>query len=134
MVAARASIYQMISDDPVMHGFGIGTDTVYASGAVDNPQAKPFVIIRFGVKSVEFGKVGSQNVDIWVHDIAGDYSRIDKILNRIQELMIDAVHVVGLDGVTLTSARYISTSDDLWDDGYRTITRFSTFETASRMS
>lgn len=79
-----------------------------------------------------FESYGPQSLAIWAHDERGDYSRIDEILERSRTILVEAEHVLGEDAVILTSADYMASSDDLWDDGYRTITRYSTFRTLSR--
>jgi hypothetical protein len=133
-MTARAAVWQLISGDTTLNALGIVQANTYTTNSVDNPETKPFVIIRFETVTAAFGQIGAQNMSIWAHDERGDYSRIDQILQRIQDILTNAVHVAGNDGFTLSSSRYQGTSDDLWDDGYRTITRYSTFSVLSRAS
>jgi hypothetical protein len=131
---SRAAVYYLLTHDGVLNALGIQPATVYQTNTVDNPDVKPFVVIRWETKTVSFEKRGSQSLSIWAHDDRGDYSRIDSILERVIDILLSAEHVVGTDGYTLTCARYLSTSDDFWDDGYQTITRYCTFSIVSRAS
>jgi len=133
-MTARAALFTLISADSTLNGLGIDANSTFPANSVDNPEVRPFVVIRFDAKTAMFADRGSQNLVIWAHDDRGDYSRIDSILERIREVLDNAVHVSGADGIILTSARYIGSSTDLWDDGYRTMTRNSTFSVSSRES
>lgn len=131
---SRAAMYHLLSTDGVLNALGIQPATVYQTNTVDNPEVKPFIVVRWETKTVSFEKHGPQNVAVWAHDDRGDYSRIDNILERVQDILIGAEHILGTDGRILTCARYNGTSDDLWDDGYQTITRYCTFSVISRAS
>ena len=131
---SRAAVYQLLGVDLAMNGYGINPNTVFQSNTVDDPPTRPFVIMRWGIKTSTFDIHGPQSLDIWAHDDRGDYSRIDSILHRAEVLLLNAAHLVGDDGYTLTSAEFVSCSEDLYDDGYQTITRYATFRVVSRVS
>jgi hypothetical protein len=93
------------------------------------PKLRPFVVYHLGSEVPE-GTMSSadqrptrRNVQIWVHDILGDYARIDEILDRIRTVFEEAQP----DG-TLLELRFIERSIDLLDPEMHTITRFSRFQ------
>lgn len=129
---SRAAVYQLLATDSALNAEGIVQDSVFQTNAVENPESRPFLVLRWETKNASFKNIGLQFLSIWVHDERGDYSRIDRILKRVIEILVDAVHVAGDDGSILTMAEYQSTSDDFWDDGYRTITKYATFRIISR--
>ena len=134
MGAARAAVYDLLTLDFTLNTLGINPNTVFQTNTVDDPPTRPFVVIRWEVKTGFLDNHGPQNLSIWAHDERGDYERVDDILFRVETILLNAVHIVGADGNILTSAEYLSSSEDLYDDGYQTITRYSTFRTLSRAS
>jgi hypothetical protein len=129
---ARAAVFHLLTHDDELHALGIDVPNTYQTNAVDNPETRPFLVIRWEAQTMAFESVGPQSLVIWAHDERGDYSRIDSILERSRMILVDANHILGDDGVILTTADYMASSDDLWDDGYRTIARNCTFRTLSR--
>jgi len=131
---SRAAVYGLISADLDLQLLGLDPNATFSANATDSPTYRPFVIIRWEDHTATFADRGPQNLTIWVHDDGQDYARVNDMLQRIREVMADAVHVVGNDGDTLTESRWLGSSSDLYDDGYRTITRNATFRVVSRRS
>lgn len=87
------------------------------------PKVKPFLIIGINpaFRSNVRTRVGGMVIS--VHDEPGDYGRIDQILNRVRDLLNNAVP--GEPGSTVVE--WLTDSQDLADDGYGTIMRNSSY-------
>jgi hypothetical protein len=73
---------------------------------------------------------GERTVTVAVHrnwEIDRDFSPIDKILNRIDALLLNVENESGTDGVRVTSIRRSGRSGNMADEGWKTITRTSTY-------
>lgn len=91
-----------------------------------SPEDKPFIEITMGV-DVPFGPGRSGNVTIWVHDDSQTYMRIDAAIAAIKEVL-DGKRASG-DGIV---SEWTGDSNDLADDGYKTITRNTTYRLIGR--
>lgn len=115
----RETIYSALTTDALLQDEGITVDSVWNIEAVDNPdRGKPFVVTAWAENRPVFGRPGRHDLLVWAHDEGGDYSRIDRILERIRILLVDMIHQ---EEVTLVE--FTGGSPDLYDDGFRTITR-----------
>lgn len=129
-MTARAAIQEILEADPLLEE--IGVEAVYPANAVDTPGESLFLIVRWEPTSASFKNVGSDTVSIWAHDTERDYARITQVLERIREVLPEAVHHPGGDGWTLTVAEWLGEGPDLFDGGYGTVTRFAEFKVISR--
>jgi hypothetical protein len=67
---------------------------------------------------------------VWVHspkDTGRNYRPIDKILNRIDELLLPIEHEIGSDGIRVSCVAKQGRSGNLIDDGWKTIARNATY-------
>lgn len=129
-MAARAAVQTLLTGDSVLVDLGFGE--VLAANSVDTPPLKRFIIVKWDPTSVAFKTTGTDRVQIWCHDKDRDYTQIGLALRRIKTLLTDAVHVVGEDGWTLTTADWLGEGPDLYDGGYETCTRYADFQCATR--
>ena len=129
-MTSRAALQGLIEDDAALNGLGF--TRAYGSQAADTPDEERFVIIRWQERNVAFGNRGVQRVTIWFHDRDQDYAVIDKAIERTKDILAAATHVAGADGWILTQADWRGDSQDLIDDGFRTQTRNTAFDVASR--
>ena len=83
-------------------------------------------------KQQSFGRKGPERVTVWLHSKGRDYGPIDDGLEVVKYVLEDAVHLLGGDGWILTQADWRGDSQDLFDDGYGTITKNSAFDVVSR--
>lgn len=122
----RTLVRGAILADPTLNGLGIDGDNCFAVD-VDTPQERPFLQLRWGRNDVGLDVVTRRNLVIWVHDQPGDYSaRIDPILYRLRFLIPSLVGQS--DGTSyMQGAEWTGDSEDLADDGHRTITRNTSF-------
>ena len=118
-MTARETIYALLSTDLELADLGIAEDDIYNIEAVDNPErGKPFLVTAWADGPPVFGGRGRRDLLVWVHDDSADYARIDAVLERVRTLLVGIVHEGAISQVAFTGG-----SPDLYDDGFRTITR-----------
>lgn len=134
----RAALYSLLSEDPellpLIHGNvfpNYGMDTVPV-------QNQTFVVVRYAERETNPGiHRGPRIVEFWAHipkAISTDFSDLDVILDRIEELVKNATHLAGSDGYTITSTVFQGGGNDFYDDQYETIARNISFKVLSRKS
>lgn len=126
-MAARAALYSLLKGD-----VELALEEVYPTNSLDTVPENFFAIIQWGSTTPAFGTVGTDRVTIWIHDRQRDYGRINQALKRLAELLTGTVHREGTDGVTLSTSEWNGESQDLFDSGYGTITRYAEFTVVSR--
>lgn len=134
----RNLIYDALRHDTVLNGYGINSESVVQADSVDDLPSKPAIVVRWMSTDREHSEMVGQRyiggstwpVQLWVHDDPGDYSRIDGIIRRSKDVMGSLVGRLGNEGASIIQADWNSDSQDFRDDGYRTITRFSTYTVA----
>lgn len=132
---SRAAVYALLVGDTELSALGIDAGVVYSHHGTDDPPRKPFVILRWEETLPKWGlrnTPGKQVLTVWAHDQSGSYARINLILRRVREILSGSFHITGSDGWVLTQADWRGDSADLWDDGFRTITRNSAYDIVSR--
>lgn len=115
----RETIYSAITTDPQLQALKIDSTSVWNIESVDNPaRGKPFLVTAWADDRNVWGRPGRRDLLVWAHDEGGDYARIDAILERVRILLVAMIHQGGVTLVEFTGG-----SPDLYDDGFRTITR-----------
>lgn len=101
----------------------------WSSGSLmdENAPPRPFVVIRYGVTAPGVGALHRGSVTFWVHDDLGDYSRINSVLRALYSRLNKQVALMDGEGNEVTQIDWSAESSDLFDPGYRTITRTTTF-------
>lgn len=125
----RAIIYGLVTE-AILGLEGWSEDQIFAAGSVnaDDLPATPFAVIHLGVFRPGMGPVKDGSCTIWIHDRGADYDPIQNALNAIYGIMDGAEHVSEQDGsAELIRAEWTATSGDLFDPGYRTITKNSSY-------
>lgn len=133
-MSARASVQALLEGEltPGARLRDLGFETAYGSNAVDTPTEEMFLIVRWEDQTPQFGNRGPQRLTVWAHSKDRDYSPIDLALGVVKDLLGGATHLAGADGWILTQADWRGDSQDLYDDGFGTITRNSGFDVVSR--
>lgn len=121
----RALIMQAIVADATLNGLGITDQSSFAVD-VDTPQSRPFLQLRWGRNNVGMDVVTRRDLTIWVHDEPGDYGRIDSIITQLRTLLPSLEGSINA-GSRLLVAEWTGDSEDLADDGHRTITRTTSY-------
>jgi hypothetical protein len=117
----RTWAFDFLSDDSQLMGMLPGG--IIEAGSMDGPNVTPYAMIVVGPRFSE--PVGeSQGFEIWVHDSAQSYTRIDAALDRAKDL-IEAWAETNL-------IRYEGRSRDLIDDVYNTRTRNDSWRVFAR--
>lgn len=118
---------QALINDPTLNGLGIDDDNAFAVD-VDTPELRPFLQLRWGRNDSALSKtqIGRRTLALWVHDQPGDYGRIDSIILRLRTLLPTLVGQTNGLGY-LIAVEWTGDSEDLADDGHRTITRHADF-------
>jgi hypothetical protein len=129
---SRAAIYTALKSDPTLESLAPGYGC-YPNNSVDTPPEDQFLILRWLDKTP--GPVkgrGPVSLQVWAHDHSGSYTVIDQMLKRVSDILLAMVQVDGGDGHTVTCVDWTGESQDLYDDGFRTITRNAAFTVVSR--
>lgn len=127
-----ALIYDLISTDATLAGYGV-TDVVESQSIDERPNdANYFVTIRIAEEVFTQVPVphGPYTMIITVHkswDQSRDYAPINRILRRVEQLLLPIENLVGTDGVRVAQVRRRGWSENQTDEGYKTIKRWATF-------
>lgn len=136
----RAALYKTLSEDAELTALLGGEPNVFPNWGLDTVPVdnQPFIIIRFGNKESGKGhRRGPRLVSFWAHQpkfVSTDFDLLDKILERVDQLVSPMEHVPGDDGYTVTSAIKQGESADQSDESYRTISRSADYLVLSRLS
>jgi hypothetical protein len=102
--------------------------STHSGGSLDEtPANKPFAIVRIGQDFNSAAPGRFTEVTVWLHDDPGSYLNIDSGLEAIRAALHDARPPLshGSDGIV---CEHLGDSSDLSDDGYKTITRYGTYQ------
>lgn len=121
----RTLIFQALVNDAELNALGITSAASFAVD-VDTPQSRPFLQLRWGVNAEGLDTSTRRSLVIWVHDKPGDYTKIDQIILRLRALLPSLVPSRDAVG-WLQGVRWEGDSEDLTDDGHKTIARNTSF-------
>lgn len=127
-MGARESVYGLLTGDSILSArLAIPaplapSDVIFSGNAIDSPESKPFVVLRWEERTRTFDGIGARILTIWAHDLSGDYTRVDSILKRIRDLFYAVEHLGPVSQIF-----WDGDSGDLYDTGFETITRNSGF-------
>lgn len=93
----------------------------------ENVPERMFAVIRYGVDSPGMGDIQRGIVTIWIHDNPGTYEDINKVLKALYGRLNRVEGQQDGSGNEITSCVWESNSGDLYDPGFRTVTRNATF-------
>ena len=135
------TIYESLSQDTQLNDLGITADRIFELQSVDErPFDSGYFVIINWQESTMYSQTytGMSNgiqraprvMMVWVHapsDETRDYRQIDKILNRIDAILLPIEHRTGTDGMRVTCIAKQGRSGNLLDDGWKTIARNATY-------
>lgn len=126
----RALMYSVITGAPSLTNL-IPAERWIGGGAVDEPPARPFAVIRITDSPLSISKAAKPTVQIWVHDNRGSYTKIDRILEALHAVLIA---VEDLEDATsrIACIEWTGDSPDLVDTDYNTNVRYATFSLTGR--
>lgn len=131
---SRAAVYELITELEPLHLLGYPATEVYRTTGMENTQANKYIVLRWGEQTPGVGSSDPELLTVWVYDKMGSYADIDLAVGVIKKALQDVVQMAGSDGHTLTQAKWLSTSSDLYDDMLKRITRNAVFTVNSRVS
>jgi hypothetical protein len=101
----------------------------FGASAIDeaNRPTPLFAVIRYGVRTRGMSNIHRIPLEIWVHDEPGSYGTINSVIADLRGTLDGVVHHGDSDGNELMSADWVSDSGDLYDPGYRTIVRNTSY-------
>ena len=120
---AHAAVLGLLAYDPILQTvYGINLNNIFPSQDEEE-------------ETLQRGGYGRREVlTVWAHEAresSTDYGKLNEILDRVEEILLNNIHVSGADGV-LTTVTYNGRSGELNDEGYKTITRNAAFSVGSR--
>ena len=121
----RAIVRSAIIADAQIQSDGIAAANAFAVD-VDTPQQRPFLQLRWGTNNIGLDVVTKRFLVIWVHDEPGDYTRIDRILLRLREILPPLAGTTS-GTQSILAVEWTGDSEDLTDDGHGTIARTASF-------
>ena len=132
---SHAAVRSMLGTDPILNGYGITLDRIWATGAMDvAPREGYFLILRWEETAFEIGTHGPEHLTVFCHRSrkeTRDYTNHRRILLRVVDILTEYVHVEGEDGI-FNQARAQGLSADQVDEVYETITKNASFSVLGR--
>lgn len=134
---SRAAFFDALVGNPELNGYGINEDTVFHNWSNEERPTDntPFVILRWEDEAKPIWgserERGPRNLTLWVHwplQVTNDFSKINAVLDKIDDVVVDLRDVAGSDGYTLSFVQLGGRSPDLVDDGFETITRNASYQ------
>ena len=134
-------VYEAIASDSIVQACGITSSRIFELQSVDErPFDDGYFVVINWQESTIFSQTytGMQNgiakaprvMTLWVHsplDRGRDYRIIDRILNRIDSILLGIEQQSGSDGIRITCVTKQGRSGNLIDDGWKTIARNATY-------
>lgn len=126
----RALLYQAITGHVELSSI-IPASRWIQQGAVDNPPARPFAVVSFTDRPRSDVGSAQPRVTIWIHDDRGSYSKIDTVIQLLENILPDLPPLEDSSN-RIADIRWEASSGDLTDDGYNTNVRNATFALTGR--
>lgn len=128
-MSVRSIIRQHIVGDSNLTDL-IKADHWYASSAItdDNrPTTDPFAVMRYGIRNLGIAQMKRSVLEIRVNDDPGTYSLVDRVLEGLYSRLDGVAHLSDEGGSEVVAIEWFSSSGDLYDPGFRTIVKTTTF-------
>lgn len=127
-MGVREVVTTRLTSDSAMNTEGINLGSTFLSHDKDTPQVRPLMVLRWQDTAPGLSTVNQRNLQVWVHDVPGDYTRVDRILRRVRTLLTTMFGVNAGDVDSwITQIDWKGDSDDLSDDEAVTFCRYSNF-------
>lgn len=138
---SRAAIYDALLDDQRLIDLGIDASSLLVNYDGDQrPNDTLFIVITWNPEDNAFSgddvvQRRFKNATIWFHiyrEESTDFKRIDDVMDIVDDIYSNMIHVAGVDGQTVTLIETAGRSRDMRDDIYQTICRSGTYRILSR--
>lgn len=137
---SRAAVFDALVGDVELNSI-VPSANVFPNYSRDESpgRGEPFIILRWGPDEVPKFDRGNHTRDctVWAHlpnELGSDFTLLDTILERVQEILEGLEHAPGSDGYTVTNIKWQGSGSDNQDDGYSTTSRNAIFTMLSRRS
>lgn len=139
---SRAAIYDAALADSRLVALGLDEDSLLVNyDGEQRPVDRMFIVMGWGTDEIAMKGDDDlfirryKTVTFWVHlyrEDTTDFSRLDRILDILDDIYLNMVHVQGTDGYTVTTVESAGRSRDMRDDAYQTICRSVSYRILSR--
>lgn len=135
---SSAAVFQALARDPQLNALGITADAIFPDYVAEVvPRNGMFLILRWGSQDYRSSvQTGPVDLTVWVHQPAeqgSDYGNINKVRNRVRAVLEGMEQATGSDGYRVTSIGYAGASGNLYDPGFKTITKNDRYMVLMRM-
>ena len=132
-----SAIFRALADDSELNELGIDENAIFPDYSMEvAPRKGVFLIPRWGNQDVTRGiRLGPDILTVWAHvpqEITTDYGVLNNVLDRVKWVLTGLEHVDGEDGWSVTSVLYTGRGGNLYDPGFKTITKNSAFRVLLR--
>lgn len=131
---SRAAVHSAIATSAELHALGYAGAEVYRAVGMENSEADKLIVLRWGSNPRTMKFHGNEFLTVWVYDRGRSYTDIDEAIKIIKRTLLGLVDVGGADNAFVTQVNWNGTSDDLYDDGMKRITRNAVFTVNSRVA
>lgn len=136
---SRAYIENLLSNDGILAGYGVSQYAVFNQHDINERPRNDgrFIILRWEEPTSHNSVLNRSPrlLTVCAHsplEISTDFDTLDKILDRVDALLLPLTGVSGSDGYTITSVASSGRSGDLKDEGFMTATRNAGYAVLSR--
>lgn len=107
-------------------------EDVFRAGSVlsEDLPPTPIAVVHFGTATGGMGRIKQLRCTIWIHNRMADYGPIDSGILALQGMLDGAEHVQEdpEGSAELILAKWLENSGDLFDPGFRTVTKNTTYQ------
>lgn len=121
----RQAIFARFLASPALAALGLTNETIYPNFSPDGPTSERFLVMRWGVTTKGIGRVNHVSLGCWAYNRQPDYAPIADALAEIRAILLTFPGVVMSPTEAVLGVSYDGDSDDLYDDGYRAYTRWT---------
>lgn len=121
----RQAIYAHYINSSGLAAIGLTEDKISPNFSPDAPQGDLFMVLRWGVTTPGIGLVNRVKLGCWVYNRQPDYGPIAEALKVIRASLPSVAGMRMSPTEAILSVDYEGDSDDLYDDGYRAYTRWT---------
>lgn len=138
---SRAAIYSALINSAELQTLGIDRASVLVNyDGEQRPNDKIFIVLAWNpeeiaLKGDDTFQRNFKNITIWFHiyrDESTRFSNVDKIIDIVDNIFLNMIHIAGTDGQTVTLVETAGRSRDMRDDAYETICRSASYRILSR--
>lgn len=121
----RQAVFGLYVATPALAELGLNAETIFANFTPDAPEGDRFLVLRWGTTTKGIGNVNRIRLSCWAYNRTPDYGPIADALLICRTRLATLAGVVMAPGESVLSVDYEGDSDDLYDDGYRAHTRWT---------